>query len=140
MRRIPNALKILRFALGALAGVLVLTALAVLAFVDVDAYKPRVESAASRALGMDVTIEGRLHIGFLPGLHVALGNVRIRNSGSQLAFVETAELSIELFPLFRQELRDGSITLRRARISVERGRDGRYNYQKQPGVIAAFHA
>ncbi len=140
MRRIPKPLKVLLFALGAVAAVLVLAALAVWAFVDVDAYKPRVESAASRALGMDVTVEGRLHIGFLPGLHVELGNVRVRNRGSQLAFVESAELSIDLLPLFRRELRYDSITLRRARISIERGRDGRYNYQKQPGAIAAFHA
>ena len=140
MRRIPKALKIVLFALGALAAVLVLAALAVLALVDVDSLKPRVESAASSALGMDVTVEGRLRIGFLPGLHVALGNVRIRNRGSELAFVETAELAIELLPLLHQELRYGGITLDRARISVERGKDGRYNFQKPPGAIAEFHA
>ena len=133
-------MKVLLYTLGAVTGVLVLAALAVLAFVDADTYKPRVEAAASRALGMDVTVEGRLHIGFFPGLHVALGNVRVRNHGSQLAFVESAELSIDLLPLLRRELRYDSITLRGARISVERGRDGRYNYQKPPGVAAAFHA
>jgi AsmA-like protein len=125
-------------ALGALAGLLVLAALAVFVFVDVDAYKPRVESAASSALGMDVTVEGRMRVGFVPGLHLTLGNVRVRNGGSELAFVEAAELAIELLPLLRQELRYGSIVLNRARISVELGRDGRYNYQKPAGFMAAF--
>lgn len=134
----PKALKVGLLALGALAGIVVLGALAVLAFVDIDDFKPRVESAASSALGMDVTVEGAMRLGFLPGLHVALGNVRVRNGGSQLAFVETAELAIDLLPLLQRELRYDSIVLKRARISIERGRDGRYNYQKPAGFMAAF--
>lgn len=139
MRRIPKALKILLVALGALAAALVLAALAVLVFVDVDDYKPRVETAASGALGMSVAVDGHLRIGFIPGPYIALENVRVRNRGTEIAFVEDAELAIELLPLFRQELRYGSITLNRARISIERGRDGRYNYQKPPDATATFH-
>ena len=138
VRRMPKALKAVLLALGALAGAVALGALAVLAFVDVEDFKPRVESAASSALGMDVTVEGALRLGLLPGLHVALGNVRVRNGGSQLALVETAELAIDLLPLLRRELRYDSIVLKRARISIERGLDGRYNYQKPAGPMAAF--
>jgi AsmA protein len=135
----PRPLKVGLLALGALAVVAVLGALAVLALVDVGDFKPRVESAASGALGMEVAIEGPLHLGLLPGPHVAMGNVRVRNGGSQLALVETAELAVDLLPLLRGELRYGSIVLKRARISIERGRDGRYNYQKPAGPSAAFH-
>lgn len=138
VRRMPKALKVGLLALGALAGIVVLGALAVMAFVDVEDFKPRVESAASGALGMEVTVAGPLRIGFLPGLHVAMGNVRVRNGGSQLALVETVELAIDLLPLMKRELRYSGIVLRRARISIERGRDGRYNFQKPAGPGAAF--
>jgi uncharacterized protein involved in outer membrane biogenesis len=138
VRPSPKALKVGLLALGALAGIVVLGALAMLAFVDVDTFKPRVESAASSALGMEVTVEGPLRLGFLPGLHVAAENVRVRNGGSQLALVETAELAIDLLPLLRRELRYGSIVLKRARISIERGRNGRYNFQAAAGVGAPF--
>src|SRR5450631_312622 len=124
MGRIPKALKIFLYALGGLAGILLLAALAVMLFVDVDAYKPRAEAAASDALGMNVTVEGRLRLGFIPGLHVTLENVRIRNRGTEIAFVEEAELAIDLLPLLQQELRYSSITLNRARISIERDKDG----------------
>ena len=140
VRRMPKALKVGLLALGALAGVVVLGALALLAFVDIDDFKPRVESAASSAFGMEVTVEGPLRIGFLPGLHVELENVRVRNGESQLALVETAELAIDLLPLLRRELRYDSIVLKRARISIERGRDGRYNYQRPAGIVAPFRA
>ena len=140
MGPIPKALKVGLLALGAFAGVAMLGALAVLAFVDIDDFKPRVESAASSALGMDVTVEGPMHLGFLPGLHVALENVRVRNGGSQLALVERAELAIDLLPLLGRELRYDSIVLKRARIDIARGRDGRYNYQGPAGIGAPFRA
>ena len=137
MGRIPKALKIFLFALGGLAGVLLLAGLALLLLVDVNAYKPRVEAAASKALGMSVTVEGQLRIGFIPGLHVTLESVRVHHRGTEIAFVKEAGLAIKLLPLLQQELRYHRIALNGARISIERGRDGRYNYEKTPEVIAA---
>lgn len=140
MMRIPKALTIFLFALGGLVGILLLAALAVMLLVDSDAYKSRAEAAASGASGMNVTVEGRLRIGVVPGLHVTLENVRIRNRGTQIAFVKEAELAIELLSLLQQDLRYGSVALKGARISIERGRDGRYNYEKLPEANDAFPA
>jgi len=136
--RIPKALKIFLFALGGLAAVVLLAALAAMLLVDSDAYKSRAEAAASDALGMNVTVEGRLRVGIVPGLHVTLENVRIRNRGTEIAFVKEAELAIELLSLLQQELRYGSVVLNGARISIERGRDGRYNYEKPPEAKETF--
>ena len=137
MARIPKALKISLFAFGALAGGVLIAALVVPALVDIDDYRPRVEAAASGSLGMDVTVEGPLRLGLLPRLHIVLGNVRVRNRGSELAFIESADLSIELLPLLRRELRYSGIDLERTRLTIERGRDG-YNFQKPPGEASAF--
>jgi hypothetical protein len=140
MMRIPRTWKLVLVALGGLAGLLVLASLAALLLVDVDAYKPRVEEAASRALGMSVTVEGRLHIGLVPGLHVVLDDVRVRNGGSELVFAESARIAIGLRSLLARELRYDGITLKGTRVSIERGRDGRYNFQKAIGAAAAFPA
>ncbi len=140
MKRIPRGWKLAFVAIGGLAAVLLLASLAVLFFVDVEAYKPRVEEAASRALGMSVTVEGPMHVGLFPGPHVVLGKVRVRNGDSELVFAEEARIAIGLRSLFVQELRYDGITLDRARVSIERGRDGRYNFQKPAGAPVAFHA
>ena len=137
---IPRALKIFLFALGGLVGILLLAALAMMLLVDSDAYKSRAVAAASDALGMNVTVEGRLRIGVVPGLHVTLENVRIHNRGTEIAFVKKAELAIEFLSLFQQKRRYGSVVLNGARISIERGRDGRYNYEKLPEAQKTFHA
>ena len=110
MGRMPKALKISLYAVAALAGLLLLAALAVLFFVDADAYKPRVEAAMSKAFGMTVTIEGRMGVRFIPLLNVSLTNVRIVNQGSELAFVKEGSIDIELLPLLQREIRYGNIS------------------------------
>ena len=139
MGRIPKALKIFLIAIGGLAALLLVLALAVLLFFDINDYKPRVEAAASNSLKMEVSVEGRLGIGYIPGLHITLENVRIRNRGTELAFVKEADLAIELLPLFQQQLHYGNIATNGVRVSIERGHDGHYNYERPPAAAEASH-
>jgi AsmA protein len=123
-------LKIILFVVGGLVGLLALVAVAALLFVDANAYKPRLEAAASGALGMEVRVGGRLGIGFFPGLIVTLEDVHIRNRGADLASAQQASLGIDLLPLLYQEVRIGKIALKQPRISIERDHDGKYNFEK----------
>ncbi|HEX2719779.1 MAG TPA: AsmA family protein, partial [Candidatus Deferrimicrobium sp.] len=77
-KRMANKRKIALFAAGELFALLILAAVALVLFVDVNAHKPRLEAAASDALGMEVRIGGRLGIGLFPGFHVTLEDVHIR--------------------------------------------------------------
>ena len=137
MGRLPKALRISLLAAGVLAGIVAL-ALAVLLFVDVDRYKPHVEAMASSALGMEVSIEGRLRLGFVPRFQVNLEKVRVRNRGSEVALAEEADLAVDFLSLLRRAPRYDSISLKRARISLERGRDGAYNVGGPPGQGQKF--
>lgn len=123
-----KSLKIILFTVSGFVGLLVLVALALLLFVDANAYKPRLEAAASGALGMEVKAGGRLGIGFFPGLRVTLEDVHIRNRGADVASAKEARLGIDLLPLFQQEIRIGNIALKHPRISIERDRDGKFNF------------
>ena len=131
-----RSLKVILFAVGGFVGLLVLVALALLLFVDANAYKPRLEAAASGALGMDVSVGGRLGIGFSPGLHLTLQDVNIRNRGTNLASAKQASLGIDLLPLLQKKIRIGKIALKHPRISIERDRDGKFNFE-QPVVAGA---
>ena len=139
-QRLLRAVTITVLALGGMAGVLLLLALAALFLVDVDAYRPRVEAAASEATGMSVAVEGPMRVRAIPRLHLALENVRIRNRGIELAFAEEAVVTVALLPLLQQELRFRAMTLDRVRISIERDLQGGYNYEKPPGSATAFRA
>jgi AsmA protein len=132
----PRTLKIILFAVGGLAGLLVLAALALLLFVDANAYKPRLVTAASEALGMKVSVGGRLGIGFFPGLQLTLEDAHIRNRGADLVSARQARLGIALLPLLQKQIRIDEIVLKRPTISIVRDRDGEFNFEK-PGASDA---
>ncbi|MCR4348085.1 MAG: AsmA family protein [Sulfuricaulis sp.] len=124
-----KTLKITFYVVGGLVGLFVLVAVALLLFVDADSNKPRLEAAASEALGMEVSVGGSLEFGFFPGLHVTLEDAHIRNRGVDLVSASRASLGIDLLPLLRKEIRIGKITLKRPAISIERDLDGKFNFE-----------
>ena len=132
--------KVVLFAVIGLVGLAVLVAVAVLLFVDTDAYKSRLEAAASGTLGMEVSVGGRLRIGFSPGLYATLEDVHIRNREVEVASAQRAKLGIALLPLLRGEVRMRKLALIHPRISIERDRDGRFNFEKPEAAGARIPA
>ena len=128
-----NRWKIALVAVGGLFALLLLAAVALVFFLDVNALKPRLEEAASDALGMEVRIGGRLGIGLFPGFHVTLEDVRIRNRGADVASAKETFLGIELLPILRRELRIVKVGMKRPRISIEQDRDGKFNFERPEG-------
>lgn len=133
--------KIILFTASGLVGLLVLIAVALTIFVDANAYKPRLELAASKVLGLEVSIGGSVGIDLFPGLGITMDDVHIRNQGSEIASARKAQLGIELFPLFHKEVRVTTIALHQPVISIERDRAGRLNFENQerPRVAMQTH-
>ena len=125
-----KSLKCILFAIVGIIGLVILIAVALFFFVDTSVYKPRVERAASEALGMEVRVGGRLGIGFFPGLRIRLDDVHIRNRGMDIASAKEASLEIALLPLLHKEVRIRRIGLQRPRISIKRDRDGVFNFEQ----------
>lgn len=125
-----KSLKTISFVLGALIGLLVLVAIALSLFLDVNAYKPRFEAAVSDVTGMEVKVGGQLGIGFFPGLLVTLEDVHIRNRGTEVATAKKARIGVDFLPLLHREVRIEKIVLEHPRISIEKARDGTFNFQK----------
>jgi AsmA protein len=74
-------------------------------------------------------------LAFAPGLVVTLEDVRIRNRGMEVASATQARLAIALLPLLRNEVRVEKISLKLPRVSIERDRQGRFNFET-PEVAA----
>lgn len=110
---------------GTLIGLL-LCAVGALLFLDLDALKPRVQTMASEALGMDVDINGGIGIGF-PDLSLTLGDVQIRNRGVAVADAKEVHLNADLIALFRKDVQVRAVHIKRANLFVERAADGTLN-------------
>jgi uncharacterized protein involved in outer membrane biogenesis len=128
--------KLILLAAGGVVGTLILIA-AVLVILGVNA-KRQVQALVSDALKMEVNIDGRLNIGVLPSLHITMENVQVRNRGSEIASAAKAVLWIEPFPLLRKQVRMDSVRLEHVRISIERQRDGRFNFEPRTELKGTF--
>lgn len=118
-----------RIVLIALA-VLALAGLALVWLVDLNAYKPRIEAAASRASGMEVRIGGDIGLGFYPGLRVRIDDLRVRNRGTDLLTVKRVQAGVGWRALLAGRVELDSLTLRAPVLHIERSADGRYNYER----------
>lgn len=126
---IPRSRKLMLFGLLGLVGLVVLAVACLYLLVDACFNKARFEATSSEALGLDVKIDGRLRIGFFPGLRVTLEDLHVRNRGSDVAVAKEARLEIDLFPLLENELRIEKISLKSPKFTIERNRDGHLNFE-----------
>jgi hypothetical protein len=129
IRAISRSPRIIVLAVLGLVGLFVLGTAALLFFVDTNVYKTRLEATVSKALGMQVSIGGRLRIDFFPGLLVTLEDVGIRNRGLDVASAKEVRLQIELLPLLENEVRIEKIALKHPTLTIERDPDGLFNFE-----------
>ena len=117
-------------AVGGAIGLVVLLALAAPLLLDVNRHKPRLEAAATDALGMDVRLVGRLGVGFFPGYRVTADDVRILDAqGVVVASAKRASFRIALLPLLRKQVRLRRIELTQPRLSALRDSAGALNVE-----------
>ncbi|MDP1902599.1 MAG: AsmA family protein [Rubrivivax sp.] len=117
------------FAAIGFVGLIALAAAVLFVLVDATINKARIEASVSEALGMEFGIGGAVGHSLYPGLLITIEDLHIRNRGTEVASAKEARLAIELLPLLKGELRIEKVSLKHARISIERGRDGRFNVE-----------
>jgi uncharacterized protein involved in outer membrane biogenesis len=123
-------IKAITFAIGALIGLLVLAAIALSFFFDVNAYKPRLEAAVSDMMGMEVKVGGPLAIDLFPSVLVTLKDVHVRNRGTEVVIARAARVGVEFLPLLHKKVSIKHIALENPSISIEKGSDGKFNFEK----------
>ena len=132
----PRPWKLTLYAIGALLALGLLVAVIMLLSWRGHA-KPQLQAAASDALGMQVRIDGSLVLKFFPTIAVTVEQVHIGGHGSEVLSAGEATLAIQLVSLLRRQVRIPSIELRHVTLTVERGADGRFNFESAtPGSSA----
>ena len=131
--------KILALSMLALAALALLVTAAAIILVRATA-KPRVEALASKALGMKVSVGGRVTVGFLPRLHITLADVHVRTCGADLASAGEVDLGMEFLPLLHQEVQIEKLALKRLTISLQRNGDGKLNVDRSCQTAAILPA
>ncbi|HEY6010159.1 MAG TPA: AsmA family protein [Nitrospirota bacterium] len=110
--------------------ILVVCAIFLALLLNIQAFKPRIEAAASGALGMEIRIKGRLGIDLFPGFGISLRNVSVQKKGADVVIVEKMKIGLKLIPLTKHEVRLSRVGLVRPVFSIVRYKNGMFNFEK----------
>src|SRR5438270_320499 len=116
---------------GVIVGVLVLAALLLPLFVNVDKLRPEVQTRASVALGREVTI-GELKLAIFTG-GVSAKDISIADdpgfSNQPFVKAKALDVGVDLWPLiFSKALHVNTLTLEQPEIHLVKGAGGKWNY------------
>jgi AsmA protein len=129
-------LKKILIGIAALCLLVIVGLVVLVATVDVDRYKPRIEQAAHDQLGRTVKFDGKLSLSVFPTIAVALPHTTLSEHGSDAPFVslDRARVSVELLPLLSGRLVAGTASLYGLRATIDRRADGTSNVDDLTGA------
>ncbi len=114
-------------------GFLAAVAFAILALalvVDVQGYKPRLESAASKALGLDVRILGDIDLEFFPPVGLSITDVEISRGEEDVLRAERIHAGISVLPLLAGRVRFRTLEFVRPVLAVRRTTAGPFDFDR----------
>lgn len=132
----------MRFIIALIVLVALLAGLIVVApgLVPVGAYKGRIETAASNALGRKVTVGDGLRFKLVPQTSFHVADLEIANAegfdAPFLAQVKAADIGVRLMPLLNGEIEITRFVLTEPEINLARAKDGRINWNLAGGAPA----
>ncbi len=135
-------MKWIKYALYAVAGIVVLVAAAVaivIATFDPNAYKGEIEKRVKAATGRTLKFHGDIELAFWPAIGAKVGKVTLsrRASEHEFAAVESAQVAVAVLPLLRGELLVDQVSLTGVKASVIRAKGGKFDFEDLMGAASA---
>lgn len=125
-----KVIKYLLYVLGAVVGLAVVVAIAVAVLFDPNQLKGEIERMVKQQTGRTLRLEGDLRLAFWPSIGASMGRASLseRASAAEFASLESAHLAVRLLPLLRGETIVDEVRLSGLKVSLVKGRDGKFNF------------
>ena len=129
-------LKKILIGIAALVVLIIVGLVVLVATLDVDRYKPRIEQEAHDQLGRTLKFDGKLSLSVFPTIAVALPHTTLSEHGSDAPFLslDRARVSLELLPLLSGRVEAGTASLYGLRATIDRRADGTTNVDDLTGA------
>jgi AsmA protein len=128
---------------GCLAVVIIAALLIIPMFVDVQKYKPVLESKVAETTGRPFSVGDDLKLSLFPWAGISFSNLKLGNTGGfsekEFVSVKSFEVRVKLLPLIRKEVEIKRFVLDEPQIVLVKNKNGRGNWEqpKQPKASAA---
>jgi AsmA protein len=130
--------KALKWVLGILGGVIVLTIIAVAIFAatfDPNQYKPRIVDLVKQKTGRTLTMDGKIGLTFFPRIGAEVEKVALSEPESTKPFarMDEARVALALWPLLSRQVIVDQVVLGGMAVDLVRYKDGRTNFDDLTG-------
>jgi len=116
--------------IGGIVAAFAIAIAAIVLFVDINRYKPRFETAASKALGLEVRIRGEMNIAFFPPLGLTLAGIEVTRRGEDILRVERMRGGLKILPLLLGRIRFRELEFVRPELSLRRTTSGPFDFER----------
>jgi AsmA protein len=128
-----RVLKWVGISVGVLIVLIIALLLIVPRFVDINKYKPSIESMVTESTGRAFSIRGNIDLTLFPWAGVSMSNVHLGNAKGfkekDFVSVEYFEVRVKLIPLIFKDLQVKRFMLKGPRIVLEKSKGGRGNWE-----------
>ena len=132
-------MKILKYALYAVAGVVILVVIAIGAAVatfDPNRYKGELARVVKEKTGRTLAVEGKIGVSLFPTLGVGVGKTSLseRNSDKTFARIDEVKVSLAVLPLLSRQVVVDRVTLSGLDVDLFKDRSGKSNFADLAGA------
>jgi AsmA protein len=128
-----KVLKWLATVAGALIVLIIAALLIIPMFIDVQKYKPEIESQVKKATGRPFSIGGELHLSLFPWAGVSISDLRLGNAPGfkekDFLSVKFFDVRVKLVPLLFKDIQVQRFVVDGPRVILEKNREGRGNWE-----------
>ena len=128
------------YIIGGLLGLIIVAAVIVPFFIDLNDYKAEIAAKAKEATGRDLAIDGNISLSILPTPTVTVAGLRFGNApgGSvpDMATLDSVRLKVAPLPLLSQKVEVEEVILEKPTFIFEKLQDGSGNWQIAPEAKA----
>jgi AsmA protein len=119
--------------IGILVVLIIVLLLVVPRFVDINKYKPKIESMVTESTGRPFSIGGEIDLTLFPWAGVSVSDVHLGNAKGfkekDFASVEHFEVRVKLLPLIFRDVQVKRLVVKSPRIALEKDKAGRGNWE-----------
>jgi AsmA protein len=131
-------MKIVKYALFALGGLVILVVLAIailFATFDPNKYKSELSRLVKEKTGRTLSVEGAIRLSFYPSIGVAVGKTSLseRNSERNFARIDEMKVSLALAPLLSRQVVVDRVTLSGLSVELVKDKGGKTNFADLAG-------
>jgi len=130
-------LRLVIFALGGLALLLVAVAIILPLVVDPNDFKDEIAAAVESKTGRSLSLDGDIELSVFPWLGLDVGPVSLSNapgfSAQPFASMKAVQVRIKLLPLLSKELEMDTVVLQGLKLSLETDQHGKTNWSDLAG-------